>query len=120
MNKSEFTQRLSSIKTAISVTGKRYLSIHVLGDTLKFVRENKTKPESISVSELFELFTKENLINTSIAKSYISGRAQSPAVAILNELKSTGTNYILTEIIPELQAEPIIENKKRNQSKKKK
>lgn len=118
MNKREFIQRLSNIKTAISVTGKKYCSIHVFGDNLEFVRENKTKFERISVTELFELFTKENPINTSIAKSYITGRVQSPAVAILNQMKSTGTDNITTEIITKLQAEPIIENKKRKQSNK--
>ncbi len=88
MNKIEFKQKLSRIKTAKSVTGKKYSSIQIFGDSIEFVRENKTKPESISISELFELFTKENSINTTIAKSYISGRVQSPAVAILNQLKT--------------------------------
>ncbi|SEM30526.1 hypothetical protein SAMN04488008_11452 [Maribacter orientalis] len=111
MNKNEFKQKLSSIKTAISVTGKRYRSIQIFGDSLEFVRENKTKSERISVTELYELFTKENPINISIAKSYISGRVQSPAVAILKELKSTGAKNISKNINPELQ--PIVENGKR-------
>lgn len=119
MNKNEFKQKLSSIKTAISVTGKKYRSIHLYDDRLEFVRENKTKVESISVTELFELFKNENSINTSIAKWYISGRVQSPAVAILNELKSTGTNNISDEIIHEPQVELITENNKEKQPKKK-
>ena len=118
MKRKEFIQKLSNIKTAISVTGKKYNSIRVYGDRLEFVRENKTKPESISVTELFELFSKENTINTSIAKSYISGRVQSPAVAILNKLKSSITNNIATELVSDIQDKPIIENNKRKQSNK--
>lgn len=112
MNKKEFKLKLSNIKTAISITGKKYRSIQVYGDSIEFVRESKNQTESISVTELFELFTKENLINTSIAKSYISGRVQSPAVAILNELKSNETNLITIDNDSDFQNEPIIENKK--------
>ena len=119
MNKNEFIQKLSSIKTAISVTGKKYNSIKLFSDRIEFVRENKTKPESISINELFELFTQESSINTSIAKSYISGRVQSPAVAILNELKSNTTNRISKKSISKIQENSIIENKKQKQSNSK-
>ena len=119
MNKKEFKMKLSSINSAISVTGKKYSAIQVYGDSIEFVRENKTKSESISITELFELFTKENSINTTIAKLYISGRVQSPAVAILNELKSRATNNTSKKIITDFQEKPIIENKKQKQSNNK-
>jgi len=109
MNKNDFRNKLSSIKTARSVTGKKYRSIQIVGDRLEFIRENKTTSESIPINELYELFTKENFINTSIAKKYISGRVQSPAVAILNELKSRGTNNIKTDIISENTAFQAVE-----------
>ncbi len=88
MNKDEFIQELSIIKSATSVTGKKYNSIHINGDHIKFIRENKSQYERILIDELFDLFTKENNFNTTIAKSYISGRVQSPALAILNQIKS--------------------------------
>jgi hypothetical protein len=88
MNKNEFIKKLTRIKSATSVTGKRYSSIYVYGDRIEFVREHKTKPESISISELFDLYSNENSITTTVAKSYISGRVQSPAIAILNQFKN--------------------------------
>ncbi|MTI31095.1 hypothetical protein [Xanthovirga aplysinae] len=91
MEQTEFKQKLSRIRTATSITGKKYHSIHINGDSIHFIRENKTNLERISVEELYELFTKENSINTAIAKSYISGRVQSPAVAILNQFNTIST-----------------------------
>ncbi len=110
MNKQEFKQRLSTIKSAMSVTGKKYCSINVLGESVEFVRENKTKSENIPIRELFEFFTNENSINTTIAKSYISGRVQSPAVAILNKLKLTENNNINEKIYSAIQQKPNIKN----------
>jgi len=115
MNKSEFKQRLSNIKSATSVSGKKYSSIRVFGDSIEFMRENKTKSESISITELHQLFTIENSISTSIAKLYISGRVQSPAVAIINELKSN-PNFPSKKIITDYIDNSIVENKKQKKS----
>lgn len=86
MENKEFIKILLSMKSATSVTGKRYSKIGVRRDKVCFVREGKTQPEHISINELFEFYTSEEFINTNNAKSYISGRVQSPAVAILNAL----------------------------------
>jgi len=88
MTQREFISRLAKIKTAISISGKTYAIIHVGFDKIEFVREHKIKSEYISLTELYNLFSNENIINTAIARSYISGRVQSPAVAILNQLKN--------------------------------
>ena len=117
MNKHDFKQKLSNIKSAISVTGKKYSSIQVFGDNIEFVRENKIKSENISITELFELFISENSVNTSIAKSYISGRVQSPAIAILNKL--TETNSIAKDKYSIINEKPTIENDRKKQSKSK-
>ena len=91
MTKEEFISRLAKINTAVSITGKRYTIIHVGAIKIEFVREHKTKSEYISITELYNLYRNENIITTSIARSYISGRVQSPAVAILNQLKNTSS-----------------------------
>lgn len=88
MNKDEFINRLKVIETATSLTGKCYNSIHVSGDKILFIRGHKTKSEKISISELFNLYSNELVLTNTIARSYISGRVQSPAVAILNQLKA--------------------------------
>lgn len=88
MTKGEFIQELSIIKSATSITWKKYSSIQINGDHIKFIRENKSKYERILIDELYDLYVKENNFNTTIAKSYISGRVQSLAVAILNQIKS--------------------------------
>jgi len=110
MNKKEFAQELSRLKTIKSATGKKYTLIKVFNGRIEFVRENKTRHESISISELFELFTREKYINTSIAKSYISGRVQSPAVAILNELKLNSGIGISPKLNTKKQEKFIVEN----------
>lgn len=88
MNKKQFIEKLNGINTATSITGKKYHSIKVSENKIYFIRSHKEKIENLSLDELFEFYTKErkNIINTSIAKKYITKRAQSPAVAILMKM----------------------------------
>lgn len=102
MDKKEFTNKLSSLKSATSVSGKRYRNIEVRSDKVFFVREGKAQTEKISISELFELYSSEKLINTSNAKLYISGRVQSPAVAILNALETNISKVETYQSIPHI------------------
>ena len=87
LTKNEFIQRLNLIKSAASVTGKTYRAIRVDGRYVTFIRQGKFSPEEIHIDELYDLYLSEDVINTSVAKDYISGRSQSPAVAILNILE---------------------------------
>ncbi len=87
LNKNEFIRRLNLIKSATSVTGKMYRAIRVDGRYVTFIRRGKFSPEEIHIDELYDLYVHEDAINTSVAKDYISGRSQSPAVAILNMLE---------------------------------
>ena len=87
MNETQFKIELSNIKTAKSVTGKIYTLTDITNENINFRRNDNVKFEKISIDELYNLYNNENNYNTSIAKSYISGRVQSPAVAILNEIK---------------------------------
>ena len=86
MNETEFKIKLSNIKSAKSVTGKIYTLTDIANENINFRRNDNTKFEKISIDELYNFYKSENIINTSTAKSYISGRVQSPAVAILNEI----------------------------------
>jgi len=109
MNKDEFNKALSSLKTATSVTGKEYREITFQGEKIYFKREGKNIPESISTIELFSFYSGGEDLNTSIAKSYISGRVQSPAVAILNSLKKNRPSFIPSEakvISPPVKVKP--------------
>ena len=87
LKKNEFIRRLKRITSASSVTGKSYRAIRVDGKYVTFIRQGKFSPEEIHIDELYELYSSEEVINTSIAKKYISDRCQSPAVAILNVLE---------------------------------
>jgi hypothetical protein len=86
MNSEQFRHQLSTVKQAKSISGKVYKIISVSATYVEFVREHNSKSERISIIELYNLYSKEKNINTSVAKSYISGRVQSPAVAILNSI----------------------------------
>ena len=86
LTKNEFIQHLSLIKSAISVTGLTFRSIRVDGKHVTFIRRGKFSPEEIHVDELYDLYVHEDERNATIAKKYISGRSQSPAVAILDVL----------------------------------
>lgn len=88
MNKIQFIEKLKGISEVYSVTGKHYHSIQVTNNEVSFIRSHKEETEKISLDELFEFYKKEknNVINTSIAKKYITNRAQSPAVAIIKKI----------------------------------
>jgi len=86
LKKNEFIRRLKLITSATSVTGKTYRAIRVDGRYVTFIRRGKFSPEEIHIDELYDLYVHEDERNTTIAKKYISGRGQSPAVAILNML----------------------------------
>lgn len=104
MNYSQFKHALSDMSAVTSVTGKIYHSIQVKGEYITFIRENKSAREAISVHELYELYGNEKNVNTSVAKKYISGRVQSPAVAILNALhRGIGKNR---DIKDDLESKP--------------
>ncbi len=87
LTKNEFIRRLHLITSVTSVTGKTYRAIRVDGRYVTFIRRGKFTPEEIHIDELYDLYLNEDVINASIAKKYISGRSQSPAVAILNMLE---------------------------------
>ena len=51
MKKDQFLQKLSNINEATSVTGVKYRDIKITGTNIQFIREKKSKPESISIDE---------------------------------------------------------------------
>ena len=57
------------------------------GRYVTFIRRGKFSPEEIHIDELYDLYIHEDVRNPTIAKKYISGSSQSPAVAILDILE---------------------------------
>jgi hypothetical protein len=92
-----FIQKLSNIKDATSLKGVKYRDININGSKIYFIRENKSTPESILIQELYNLHTCGMPFNTVVAKKHISGRVQSPSIAILNKL-----NQLLKFKFPEI------------------
>ncbi len=87
MDINQFKQMLSKIKEAKSITGILYHSICVKDLQVFFKRPQNNKYEKIKIDELYNLYMNVPNINTVAAKKYISGRVQSPAVAIILKLK---------------------------------
>lgn len=85
MTQQELIEILESINSVTSRNGLEY-SIKVEGPEVVFKRPGKSKEEYQPIEELLELINavKDNPENltTTFAKEYISGRKQSPAVAI--------------------------------------
>ncbi len=82
-----FRKHISKFPSVKSVGGKvTYTITSVKGDLVYFTREGKTEPETISIQEMYNLYCSRpiDMINTYEAKLYISGRVQSPAVAIIH------------------------------------
>ena len=66
------------------------------GDFMSFRRENSEKLETISMMEMYRFMCEQSIenITTSNAKLYITGRVQSPAVAVIRKVYENGhANY---------------------------
>lgn len=87
MEKAELIQLLKGIKEVQSRTGLTYQIVDVQNDNVLFKRPQKSECEKLPLEELFSLINCNKSINTKMAKEYISGRRQSPAVAIADKIK---------------------------------
>lgn len=88
----DFRSLVKELNSVESVTGKKYKDINVQGDFMSFRRENNEKPEIISLVEMYRFMCEQPIenITTSNAKLYITGRAQSPAVAVIRKVYENG------------------------------
>jgi hypothetical protein len=78
-----FRQKLASVYEASSVKkGTKYSDIKIQDAVITFQR-NEGSCECIAISDLYRIYSNEVTINTGILKTYIPGKTQSPAFAIL-------------------------------------
>ena len=86
ISKKEFLRRIHEIRSAISVTGKRYSNIYVNKEEkiCTGIREESGEPFKIQLDKLFEAYQNLDVINTATLKEYVD-RVQSPSFAILKE-----------------------------------
>lgn len=77
----KYVSKLSTVHSSNNRTS--YNDINVCGDLVYFKRGDSIKSEFVSLEELYQFYCKESKYNTVTAKDYITGRVQSPAVAIL-------------------------------------
>lgn len=92
----DFRTLVKELDSVESVTGKKYKEINVQGDFMSFRREKNEKPEIISLTEMYSFMCEQPIenITTSNAKFYITGRVQSPAVAVIRKVYENGhTNF---------------------------
>ena len=91
-----FRSIVKELDSVESVTGKKYQQINVHGDFMSFRRENSEKLETISMMEMYRCMCEQSIenITTSNGKFYITGRVQSPAVAVIRKVYENGhANY---------------------------
>lgn len=82
-----FKKRIESLGVVYSIRDNvLYKILSVDNNVLKIERESTGNIVKIKMGELYYFYQKENNYNTRIAKGYISGRVQSPAVAVLHAL----------------------------------
>ncbi len=82
MKINEFRSKLSNVSTA-SGSRASYRNISISENVVKFTRVSTNNEEEVSISQLFDLYKNEEVINTVVARRHISGRVYSPSVAIL-------------------------------------
>ena len=85
----EFKEHIKSLGVVYSIQDNVPYTICTVDDNiLKIKRESTGSFVRIKMVELYNFYKKENYYDTQIAKDkeYISGRVQSPAVAVLRAL----------------------------------
>lgn len=80
----KFKKQIKSLGIVYSIRDEvPYEILSVDDNVLKIKRESTGNVVRIKMAELYNFYLKENYYDTEIAKEYISGRVQSPAVAVL-------------------------------------
>lgn len=88
MKKEELIERLSGITEVTSRNGLHY-TIRVPSEQtniIMFKRSANHEEDSLPINELLCLINSSEQKTTTVARKYISGRKQSPAIAIIDEL----------------------------------
>lgn len=83
LSKDEFIRQLQVVKEAESVQGVTYSHIEVHEKKIQGMRESTQQPFTINMESLYQAYTENEVINTSVLKKYVNNRVQSPAYAIL-------------------------------------
>lgn len=85
LGKNEFVSLLGQLPVKVmSKTGSAsYSKFSIVGDVLKFKRNNTGKMWEININELFDAYQNLETINTILIKQYVSGRVYSPSCAVL-------------------------------------
>jgi len=87
MKKEELIERLSGITEVTSRNGLHY-TIRVSSEKtdIMFKRSANHDEDNLPINELLCLINSNDQYTTTVARKYISGRKQSPAIAIIDEL----------------------------------
>jgi hypothetical protein len=85
ISKSVFINRIKELpKTIFSKTGDAsYTQFSLRGSILGFDRVNTGKHWKVNIDKLYDIYTANSFINTTIIKTITGGRANSPSVAVL-------------------------------------
>ena len=86
LTKEEMREKLIGIKEIESVTGIRYIRLHVTAKMIIGIRESSGKEFTINLDELYKAYTQCNHFTSPEVKKYIF-MGHSPAVALLRYLK---------------------------------
>lgn len=84
-----FKEKIESLEVVYSIRDKVPYTIYSVDDKIvRIKRESTGNFVRIKMEELYNFYLKENYYDTKTAKDkkYISGRVQSPAVAVLHAL----------------------------------
>lgn len=87
LTKEEMREKLIGIKEIESVTGIRYIRLHVTAKMIIGIRESSGKEFTINLDDLYNAYVHCNRFTSPIVKKYIF-MGHSPAVALLRYLKN--------------------------------
>jgi len=79
-----FTELVKKVKSYKSITGKAaYINCRVEQDVLYFIRANTGKAWKIHLLEVYDVYLKEEVINTVVLRNYMRSRVYSPTLGLL-------------------------------------
>lgn len=87
LTKEKMREKLIGIKEIESVTGIRYIRLHVTAKMIIGIRESSGKEFTINLDDLYNAYVHSNRFTSPIVKKYIF-MGHSPAVALLRYLKN--------------------------------
>jgi hypothetical protein len=83
ISKNEFINRLNKLNSFKSKRGETYSDLSLNNNILSFKRDSSGKKWDLNLDDVYNVYLKENYLNTVVIRKHMSGNVYSPSLGLL-------------------------------------